>query len=104
MGIVSTVDCAALKTRGFKALAFLVRRRQHCIAEPTTTATKKAYLAGRVGLAAPLMGPEFAPPVVPLAQPVPTTHRVISYTYPLTLLRTGDAVVNRTAMTTTSSV
>jgi hypothetical protein len=31
-------------------------------------------------IAAPLMGPEFAPPVAPLEQPVTTTHRVISYT------------------------
>jgi hypothetical protein len=38
------------------------------------------------------MGPEFAPLVAPLAQPVTTTHRVISYTYPSTLLRTGDSL------------
>ena len=56
------------------------------------TATETAYLGGRAGLAAPLMGLESAPLVAPLAQPVITTHRVISYTYPSTLLRTGDAL------------
>jgi hypothetical protein len=56
--------------------------------------------------------PEPAPALVPLAAPLATTHRVTSYTYPSTLpfdlaqdeLRTGDAVVNRTAMTTTLSI
>lgn len=52
--------------------------------EPTPTATEAAYLGGRAGLAALLLRPEFAPPVAPLAQPVTTTHRVISYTYPST--------------------
>jgi len=80
------------------------------------TTTETAYLGGRAGLAAPLMGPESALPVAPLAQPVTTTDRVISYTYdsfyrlitatyssgesyrytyPSTLLRTRDAVGNR---------
>ena len=55
-----------------------------------STATETAYLGGQAGLAAPLgklvtkplMGPEFMPPVAPLAQPVTTTHRLISYTSP----------------------
>jgi hypothetical protein len=38
------------------------------------------------------MGLESAPPVAPLAQPVITTHRVISYTYPSTLLRIGGSL------------
>ena len=57
---------------------------------PTATATETAYLGGRAGLAAPLMEPEFAPPVAPLAQPVTTTHRIISYTYD-SLYRLTDA-------------
>ena len=63
---------------------------------PTATATEMAYLGGRAGLAAPLMEPEFAPPVAPLAQQVTTIHRVISYTYPSTLLRTGDSLYRLT--------
>jgi hypothetical protein len=38
------------------------------------------------------MEPEFAPPVAPVGAPVTTTHRVISYTYPSTFLRTGDSL------------
>jgi YD repeat-containing protein len=56
-----------------------------------------ACLGGRAGLAAPLMGPESVPPVAPLAQPVTATHRVITYTYPSTLLRTGDLLYRLTA-------
>jgi YD repeat-containing protein len=36
--------------------------------------------------------PEPAPALAPLGAPLPTTHRVISYTYPSTLLRTGDSL------------
>jgi YD repeat-containing protein len=63
------------------------------------------------------MEPEFAPPVAPLAQPVTTTHRIISYTYD-SLYRlvtatyssgeyyhyTYDAVGNRLSLTTTVGV
>jgi hypothetical protein len=71
---------------------------------PTATATEMAYLGGRAGLAAPMLASEPASALVPLAAPRPTTHRVISYTYPSTLLRTGDAVGNRQRLTTHADV
>jgi YD repeat-containing protein len=37
-------------------------------------------------------GFEPAPVLAPLGAPLTTTHRVISYTYPSTLLRTGDSL------------
>jgi YD repeat-containing protein len=51
-------------------------------------------------LAAPILIPGPAPVLAPLATSLPTTHRVISYTYPSTLpfdlaqdeLRTGDSL------------
>ena len=36
--------------------------------------------------------PELAPAPAPLGAPVTTTHHVISYTYPSTLLRAGDSL------------
>ena len=36
--------------------------------------------------------PEPAPAPAPLGTPMTTTHRIISYTYPSTLLRTGDSL------------
>jgi YD repeat-containing protein len=41
---------------------------------------------------------------VPLAALLITTHRVLSYTYPSTSLRTGDAVGNHQSLTTQAGV
>jgi YD repeat-containing protein len=76
-----------------------------------------ACLGGRAGLAALLMESESAPPIASLAQPVTTTHRVISYTYD-SIYRLTDAdystggfyqyaygaVGNRLSLTTTVGV
>jgi hypothetical protein len=43
--------------------------------------------------------PKPAPAFAPLVAPLTTPHRVISYTYPSTSLRTGDSLYRLTATT-----